>query len=194
MIRASAALIRRRRTRSPARTGDSVEILPLIVTVLPTRPAIAASMLLPKPGAICASGVKRPVGQHPDHVAIYRDGLRLFHDQGARHAAPELLKTVGMRMIPECSRVRWSELVNKLLVWSDWRLGKAWHAIHSVRQANAVPVHRCIFRQLVAHNDAHGLALTYPQLGTGDTLAERPDVSRWKVRADQRCAARRSDQ
>src|SRR5262249_19351985 len=147
-----------------------------------------------KAGKIRRVWRKTRAEQHPDDVAISRDSLPFSHDQGARHAAPELLKTVGMRMIPECSRVRWSELVNKLLAWSDWRLGEAWHAIHSVRQANAVPVHRCIFRQFVAHNDAHGLALTYPQLGTGDTLAERPDVSRWKIHSDQRCAARRSDQ
>jgi hypothetical protein len=42
-------------------------------------------------------------------------------------------------MIPECSRVRRRELVHELLAWSDRRLGEARHAIHGVRQSDAVP-------------------------------------------------------
>jgi hypothetical protein len=69
-----------------------------------------------------------------------------------------------MRVIPECSRVRRRKLVHELLAWSDWRLGKAWHAIHGVRQSDAMPVHRRIFRQLVAHDDAH---VAYPEVCAG---------------------------
>jgi hypothetical protein len=45
--------------RSPARTGSPSDTAPLRVTVLPTRPDMAASMALPKPDAICVSDLSR---------------------------------------------------------------------------------------------------------------------------------------
>ena len=85
--------------------------MPFNVTVLPTRPDMPASIMLPKPDAIWPSDVDPPVRQHPKDVAIDRHGFGFVDDQRAGKPATQLLQAVGVRVVPEGPGVWRRELV-----------------------------------------------------------------------------------
>ena len=94
-------------------------------------------------------GLQPPVLQQPGHVAVHADGISLFDDQGSAQSASHLLSAVLVRVIPRGTGVGHVELLNELRAWSDRGLRQMRHAIHGVGQADAVEVHRGLFRQLI---------------------------------------------
>ena len=120
--------------------------------------------------------VDAPVRQHPEHVAVDGDGLRLLDDQRAGEPAAELLQAVGMRVVPEGAGIGRRELVDERLAWPDRRLRQARNAVHGVRQPDAVPMHRRVLVEPVLDDDADGLALAKRRCGTGNSAVIGPDL------------------
>jgi len=79
------------------------------------------------------------VVEDPELVA--REGLfQVLDDQDSEQSALYLLARADVRMEPEGARVLRSELVDEGLARLDGRLGDPGHAVHGVRNADAVPV------------------------------------------------------
>src|SRR5215471_21408451 len=110
-MRAGAALMRRRRIRSPDCTAKRSGTRPLIVTVLPIRPRNAHFHAVSKAASDRSVVVQTEIAEDPDDVAIDRQGLRLLDDQCAHQAAPDLLGAVRMRVVPEGAGIGRRELV-----------------------------------------------------------------------------------
>jgi hypothetical protein len=81
------------------------------------------------------------------------------HDEEAHHAHGHLHHLVRVRVVHERAGLLQDELVNERLAGRDVRLGQAADPVHAVGQELAVPVHRCVLRQLVGDEDADLIAL-----------------------------------
>ena len=93
--------------------------------------------------ALRCFAVEAPVRQDPHEVAIDRRRVTLFDDQGAVESSRQLLAVAEMRVVPVGAGVRKIEFVDELAaVRRDRRLRQSGHAVHGIRQPDAVPVHR----------------------------------------------------
>src|SRR6516225_6325336 len=112
--------------------------------------------------------VETPILDEPQQITVdARNRLEFLDDQCAGQTASKLLQRVGVRVIPERAGVGRGELVDEALAGPDRLLCQAGHAVHRVRQANAVPVDGCVLAELVDHRDPHRLAPTNPQFRAG---------------------------
>src|ERR1700730_485313 len=138
-IRASAALTIRSRNRSPAFRDPWSGTRPLIVTVWPTA-RHARFHPVAEAGCNPSIVVEPPVLDHPQQVAIDPERLAFLDNQCTGKPTSKLLQRVGVWVIPEGASIGRRELVVKALAGADGWLGDPWHAVHRVRQADAVPV------------------------------------------------------
>ncbi len=106
-----------------------------------------------------------PVPQDPDDVAVDSQRLRLFDDEGAYQAAPDLFGAVGVRVIPIGARIGDGEFVGEALLGLDRRLGHVGRAVHRVRDAHAVPMDRGVLGKLVLYNSPYTAPLRQPDFG-----------------------------
>ena len=102
--------------------------------------------------------------------------LAFLDDDGAGEAASELFETIGVRVVPERPRIRRGEFVDEAFARLDRRLGEARHAIHGVRDADAVPMDGRDLIKPVLDDDARRLALPQAQERTGRAPIVRPDA------------------
>ena len=112
-MRALAALISRRRMRSPFLTakpirhaavdGHRIADAPIVVDVVPVAEILADFTRFGQP----------PVAEHPGHVAVDADRFRLLDDQRAIKPAADLLETALVRVIPEGAGVDRVEFVDE---------------------------------------------------------------------------------
>lgn len=99
-----------------------------------------------------AVGIQTPVREHPDEVAIDRDGFPFLDDERAGEATSELLKAIGVRVVPKRAGVGRGEPVGKACAGLD-RLGQTGHAVHGVGQADAVPMNRGVLIEGIGYKD-----------------------------------------
>ena len=112
--------------------------------------------------------VEPPILDEPQQITVdARDRLEFLDDQCAGQTASKLLQRVRVRVIPERAGIGRGELVDEALTGPDRLLCQAGHAVHRVRQANAVPVDGCVLAELVDHRDPHRVAPTNPQFRAG---------------------------
>jgi hypothetical protein len=83
-----------------------------------------------------------PVLYGPVQLAIDRGRVGFLNDQRTRQAAPDLHEAVVVRMVPKRAGIRRGEGIVEAFAGRNRLLGKAWHAVHRVRQPDAVPMHR----------------------------------------------------
>ena len=132
-------------------------------------------MRLPKPEAIRPFVVEPPILDEPEKVAIDGDRLAFLDDQCAGKPAPKLLQRVGVRVIPEGAGIGRRELVGEALAGTDRLLRQARHAVHRVRQADAVPMDRGVLAELVADHDPDPIALANAEFRAGHGAVIGPD-------------------
>ena len=96
-----------------------------------------------------------------------------------------------MRMVPEGAGIGRRELVDETLPRPDRRLGQAWHAVHGVWQADAVPMDGGVLIEPVLDRDADRLALPQAQCRAGDGAVIGPHGSGRTVRAGEPRLTRR---
>jgi hypothetical protein len=102
-----------------------------------------------------------------------RIGSRSLDDQRPVQAAPDLLEAALMRVVPVGTGIGDGELVDEGRAGRDRLLGQMRHAIHGIRHAQAVPMHRGLFREPVVDRDTQALALAH-----ADRRARHPVVVR----------------
>ena len=119
--------------------------------------------------------VESPIFDKPQQVAIDGDRLTLLDDQSASKAAPNLLQRVGMWVIPEGASIGRRELVDKALAGADGWLCDLWHAIHRIRQADAVPVDGRSLAELIVDHHPDPIALTDAEFRAGHGPVIGPD-------------------
>ena len=66
-----------------------------------------------------AVGIQTPVREHPDEVAVDRNGFPFLDDERAGEAPAELLKAIGVRVVPKRAGVGQGELVGKACAGLD---------------------------------------------------------------------------
>src|SRR5215831_5987549 len=175
-IRADAALMRRRRMRSPALTAKRSGARPLIVTVLPSRPDMLISMRLPKPPAMEASSSKRKSPRTQTTSRSTGSGCGSPMINAPIRPPPDLLGAMRMGVVPEGAGIRHGELVDEAVLRLDRRLGHIGRAVHRVRNAQAMPVDRGVLRQPVLDSDLQPFALAQSDLWPGNAAAIAPDA------------------
>ncbi len=107
------------------------------------------------------------VAEHPDDIAIDRQGLGLIDDQRAHQAPPDLLGAVRMRVVPVGAGIRHGELIDEALLRLDRWLGHVGRTVHRVRNTQAMPVDRGVLSQPVLDTDPQRVALAQPDLRPG---------------------------
>jgi len=116
-----------------------------------------------------------PIIEHPGHVAVNLNGFALLDDQRTVEAAPNLLETALMRVIPEGSCVEGIEFIDKALTWTDRLLRQMRYPVHGIGHAKAVPMNGCFFFETIFNNDPQALALLEADFRAGNTIAITPD-------------------
>ena len=106
------------------------------------------------------SGLDEPFVEKDREVAIDRPhaGIARMDDEKAVHAEGDLHHLVEMRVIHQRAGLLERELVRERLARRDLRLIETAHAVHAVRDDEAVPVHRGPLGQFVRDEDAHAIA------------------------------------
>ena len=145
--------------------------------------------MLPKPPAICPSAVSRQSCEHPERSRSTATGSALLDDQRARRARGRAARGCRRADDTRSARIGRRELVDKAFAGLDRRLGQARHAVHGVRQADAVPVNRGVLVQPVLDDDADRLALPQAQHGAGYGTVIGPYSNLAAVRAGERSLA-----
>lgn len=123
---------------------------------------------------LLAVGPELEVAQHPQHFAVhfYRPGL--FHNERPIQSARDLLKAFLMRVIPVGARIRNGKFIGELAPGGNRHLCHLRHAIHGVRHAQPMPMHRSLVGQSVPDNDPHPVSLAVAQHRTRDRLVKSP--------------------
>ena len=112
--------------------------------------------------------VEAPIRDEPGQIAVgNRDRVAFLDDQRARQPAPELLQTIGVRVIPEGAGIGRREFVNEAFAGADRFLRQAGHSVHRIRQADAVPMDCRVLAELVGDDDPRRLALPNTDFRTG---------------------------
>jgi len=119
--------------------------------------------------------VEPPVAEHPDLVAVDLDRRAFVDDQRPGQAARHLLVAALVRMVEERAGVGQRELVEEALAGTDGRLGEVRHAVHRVRQTDAVPVHGRALVEAVLHLRAQPVTLPQAQGGARHRAVVGPD-------------------
>ena len=115
---------------------------------------------------------------HP-FVVVGQRFVRVLDDERAVQATVQLRADV--RMKPVGARLCGDELVVEVITGLDRRLGCAWNPVHVVSQRQAVPVHGCACRELIAHSCAQGVARRQSDRRRGN----RPEAPRVRCGAGE---------
>src|SRR5205085_6954807 len=111
---------------------------------LPFRqPAIDGDRVADAPGhprlhAVAEAGdelgaiIEPPILDDPEELAVDHWRLGLFDNEGARQAATHLHQAIGMRVIPEGTRIGRREAIGESFSWPDRWLRQPGHAVHGV--------------------------------------------------------------
>ena len=141
-----------------------------------------------------AVGIQTPVREHPDEVAIDRDGFPFLDDERAGEAPAELLKAIGVRVVPKRAGVGRGELVGKACAGLDRRLSQAGHAVHGVGQADAVPMNRGVLIEGIGYKDTCRRTLPNAQDRSGCMAIIGPNIHFGTISAYQSAAGGRRRQ
>ena len=117
-----------------------------------------------------------PIAQYPHHVAVDRQRVWLLDNESAGKAAAHLLGAVRMRVIPIGAGIRHRELVGEAFARLDRRLGDVRSAVHGIRDAQPVPMHRSVLGQPVLHHDPDAIALANPDFRSRRLPAVAPNI------------------
>src|SRR5258707_6540620 len=105
-------------------------------------------------------------------IAMRLVGLFGVHDEGTEHSSHLLHRHV--RVVEIRAFLMDIELIDESAARLYWFLADARHAIHAVRNFEAVPVHRRWLRKMIVEDDAYMVALIHLNWGPCSAPAEAP--------------------
>src|SRR3546814_1736428 len=111
---------------------------------------------------------------HPGEVPVDAGRFRLLDDERPIEAAADLLEAALVGVVPEGAGVDRVELVGKDFAGADRGLGQMRHAVHGVRHAQAVPMHRCLLLEAVLDMNAQAIALSHADFRYRDLAGVAP--------------------
>src|SRR3546814_17051194 len=115
-----------------------------------------------------------PVVEHPGEVPVDAGRFRLLDDERPIEAAADLLEAALVGVVPEGAGVDRVELVGKDFAGADRGLGQMRHAVHGVRHAQAVPLHRCLLLEAVLDMNAQAIARSHATFRSRDPAVLAP--------------------
>jgi len=98
------------------------------------------------------------------------------HDECTEHSSHLLHRHV--RVVEVRAFLMDIELIDESAARLYWFLADARHAIHAVRNFEAVPVHRRWLRKMIVEDDAYMVALIHLNCGPWSAPVEAPGVNR----------------
>ena len=117
--------------------------------------------------------LERPVGQHHHVLAVVLEGLGLDRIDDEWRIVPDLLLHSGVAVVPVRAVLPEREAVRERLSRANAGEIDVGHAVHRVRDEQAVPVDRRVLPEPVVHVDDGFLPLAKAQEWTGNGAVDR---------------------